>query len=161
MPPSRTGTDTVARSRLVLPGLPHERNRPSLKPVISYLLSRLPLDAASRSPDAIALRTRNEQLSYADLGHLVERVAGGLCGIGLQKQDRVAIYLPKRVETVASCFGTSLAGGVFVPVNPLLKAPQVGHILRDSGASVLVTSADRLTDLAPRWPSRVPCDTSC
>jgi acyl-CoA ligase (AMP-forming) (exosortase A-associated) len=116
--------------------------------VISYLLSHLPLDTASRSPDAIALRTRNEQLSYADLGRLVERVAGGLCGIGLKKQERVAIYLPKRVETVASCFGTSLAGGVFVPVNPLLKAPQVGHILRDSGASVLVTSPDRLADLA-------------
>jgi acyl-CoA ligase (AMP-forming) (exosortase A-associated) len=117
-------------------------------PVINYLLSHLPLDSASRSPDAIALRTRNEQWSYADLGQLIERVAHGLCGIGLKKQERVAIYLPKRIETVASCFGTSRAGGIFVPVNPLLKAPQVGHILRDSGASVLVTSPDRLGDLA-------------
>ncbi len=48
---------------------------------------------------------------------------------------------------MAACFGTSLAGGVFVPVNPLLKPPQVGHILQDSGATVLVTSADRLRDL--------------
>ena len=115
---------------------------------MSHLLCHLPLEAALRTPDAVALRTRTEQVPYAVLAQLIQRVAQGLCGLGLQKQDRVAIYLPKRVETVATCFGTSLAGGVFVPVNPLLKAPQVGHILRDSGATVLLTSADRLADLS-------------
>src|SRR6185295_12997800 len=58
-------------------------------------------------------------------------------------------YLNKRFETVASCFGAARAGGAFVPVNPLLKGPQVAHILRDSAASVLVTAAERLADLEP------------
>jgi acyl-CoA ligase (AMP-forming) (exosortase A-associated) len=40
-----------------------------------------------------------------------------------------------------------MAGGVFVPVNPLLKPPQVGHILRDCAVRVLVTSAQRATEL--------------
>jgi long-subunit acyl-CoA synthetase (AMP-forming) len=47
------------------------------------------------------------------------------------------------------CFGAARAGGAFVPVNPLLKGPQVAHILRDSAASVLVTAAERLADLEP------------
>jgi acyl-CoA synthetase (AMP-forming)/AMP-acid ligase II len=74
-------------------------------------------------------------------------VGAGLQGLGLGRGHRVAIYLDKRVETVVSVFGTSIAGGVFVPVNPLLRPRQVGHIIDDSGARVLVTSADRFDQL--------------
>ena len=112
-----------------------------------YLIPDLLLAAAERGPDSVALRARKEQIDYGTLTALVHRFAAGLCQLGLQKQDRVAIYLNKRPETVVACFGTSQAGGVFVPVNPLLKAPQVGHILRDSGATVMITTADRLADL--------------
>jgi acyl-CoA synthetase (AMP-forming)/AMP-acid ligase II len=65
--------------------------------------------------------------------------------MGLARSERVAVYLDKRFETVIACFGAAAAGGVFVPVNPLLKSEQVGHILRDCNARVLVTSAERLT----------------
>ncbi|MEQ1800506.1 MAG: acyl-CoA ligase (AMP-forming), exosortase A system-associated, partial [Gammaproteobacteria bacterium] len=84
---------------------------------------------------------------YGELEDLLWRTASGLLGLGLGPRDRVAVYLPKSVETVATFFGTALAGGVFVPVNPVLKAPQVAHILRDSGARILVTSGGRLAAL--------------
>ena len=71
------------------------------------------------------------------------RVASGLRRIGIARDQRVAVYLPKQFETVTSMFGTTAAGGVFVPVNPILKPEQVGHILRDCTTSVLITSADR------------------
>ena len=102
------------------------------------LLHDLPLVTADRSPERIALRLRADTLSYAGLGSLIERAAGGLCDLGLPRQGRVAVYLNKRFETAAACFATARAGGVFVPVNPLLKAPQVAHILWDSAATVLV-----------------------
>jgi acyl-CoA ligase (AMP-forming) (exosortase A-associated) len=78
----------------------------------------------------------------------MQRFASGLRQIGLRRGARVGIYLDKRYETVVSMFGTSAAGGVFVPVNPVLKSEQVGHILRDCDVSVLVTSAERWTALA-------------
>jgi acyl-CoA ligase (AMP-forming) (exosortase A-associated) len=59
----------------------------------------------------------------------------------------VAVYLEKRLETVCAIFAASAAGAVFVPVNPLLRAGQVGHVLADCEARVLVTSADRLVTL--------------
>ena len=62
--------------------------------------------------------------------------------------ERVAFYLDKRFETVATAFGAAHAGAVFVPVNPLLKAEQVGHILRDCNVRVIVTSAERLDAIA-------------
>jgi acyl-CoA ligase (AMP-forming) (exosortase A-associated) len=56
----------------------------------------------------------------------------------------VAIYLDKRPEAVTSIFGTSAAGGVFVPINPVLKPKQVAYILNDCSVRVLVTTAERL-----------------
>src|SRR5262245_38537499 len=57
--------------------------------------------------------------------------------------------MEKRLETVISVFAAAAAGGVFVPINPLLKAEQVAYILRDCNVRILVTSAERLEMLAP------------
>jgi acyl-CoA ligase (AMP-forming) (exosortase A-associated) len=94
------------------------------------------------------LRHNAGERSYAELWDLVRKTGEGLLADGLRRSDRVAVYLPKLPETVATIFGAAYAGGTFVPVNPILKAAQVGHILRDCNVRVLVTSAARLRDLA-------------
>jgi acyl-CoA ligase (AMP-forming) (exosortase A-associated) len=116
---------------------------------MNHLLHDLISSAACVRGEATAIVCKGEQLSYADLDRQVAEVAAALAGAGLRKLDRVAIYLTKQVENVLAMFGTAHAGGVFVPVNPVLKAPQVGHILSDAGARILVTTADRLRLLAP------------
>jgi acyl-CoA ligase (AMP-forming) (exosortase A-associated) len=115
---------------------------------MTALLHELLTASAERTPDAAALTFKRAESSYAQVAGLVDRFAGGLLAAGLSKQERVAVYLPKRPETVATIFGAAQAGGVFVPINPLLKPPQVGHILRDCAVRVLVTSAQRATELA-------------
>jgi len=107
-------------------------------------LHHLLQQAAARTPDAPALSYRNSTIGYGDTWRMARAAAAQLHAMGVRRGDRVAIYLEKRVETVAAIFAVSAAGGVFVPVNHVLKAPQVQHILRDSGAAVLITSADRL-----------------
>ncbi|TDD71081.1 acyl-CoA ligase (AMP-forming), exosortase A system-associated [Jiangella aurantiaca] len=104
--------------------------------------------AAAARPDAPALTYRHQTVGYGDAWRTAQAAAAQLTALGLQRGDRVAIYLEKRIETVAAFFAVSAAGGVFVPVNHVLKAAQVGHILADSGATVLVTSGDRLGQLA-------------
>jgi len=111
---------------------------------LHHLLSQ----AAAETPDAPALTYRAITISYAEAWRMCRAAAAQLLGVGLQRGDRVAIYLEKRVETVTSIFAVSAAGGVFVPINHVLKATQVGHILGDSNARVLITSADRLPQLA-------------
>lgn len=101
-----------------------------------------------------ALRSGGTTVTYRELADLLTATAAGLLDLGLRAGDRVAVYLPKTVETVATFFGTALAGGVFVPVNPVLKPPQVGHILRDSGARILVTSSGRLAGPARTAPGQ-------
>lgn len=103
------------------------------------------LEHRARShPDSPALVCKNAELSYAEVWDVSDRVAAGLHRIGLGRSSRVAVFLEKRIETVAAIFGTSAAGGVFVPINPLLRAQQVGYILRDCDVQVLVTSPERL-----------------
>lgn len=115
---------------------------------MSQLYHELITHAASRFASNEALRHRERSLSYSELSESITRVARGLIHAGLERHERVAIYLPKRFETVFSFFGTSMAGGVFVPVNPQLKGEQVGHILRDCNARILITSRDRVEALA-------------
>jgi acyl-CoA ligase (AMP-forming) (exosortase A-associated) len=111
------------------------------------LLHDLVAGSAQTSPDSVALLAGTDRLTYGELAENVGRVADGLRALGVQRRDRVAIFLSKSFETVAAMFGASAAGAVFVPVNPVLKAAQVAHILRDSGARVLITSASRAAAL--------------
>lgn len=104
--------------------------------------------SARRVPERVALRTREQDLSYADLWDAVETVANGLAHYGLARHERIAVYLPKQVEAVVAMFAASRAGAVFVPINPVLKAAQVKHILKDCGARMLVTNASRLAAIA-------------
>jgi acyl-CoA synthetase (AMP-forming)/AMP-acid ligase II len=82
-------------------------------------------------------------VSYGRLWRSVRVGAAGLQALGLSRDDRVAIYLDKRIETVEAIFATSAAAGVFVPVNHVLNR-RWGHILRDCGPRVLITSPERL-----------------
>src|SRR5918996_4204606 len=102
---------------------------------------------AARRPQSPALTIKDTTVSYRALWEEASAFAAGLGLIGLGRGERVGIYLDKRIETVASVFGTSAAGGAFVPVNPLLRAQQVGYILNDCSVRVLVTTADRLARL--------------
>jgi len=104
-------------------------------------------ERAASHPDDPALTYQGITQTYSQAWRCARSAAAQLQSIGLQRADRVAIYLEKRLELVAAIFGVSAAGGVFVPVNHVLKPAQVGHILCDSGARILVTSADRLAML--------------
>jgi acyl-CoA ligase (AMP-forming) (exosortase A-associated) len=112
--------------------------------------SRLPdlvRDSAQRHGDAPAVTYGDVTLSYAQLWRSIERAAAGLARLGLRRHDRVAVYLDKRIETVVAIFGAAHVGGVFVPINPLLRPKQVSHILSDCGVRVLITTPERLHTL--------------
>lgn len=116
---------------------------------MSTLLHDFIFDTAARSPGAEALVHGAQRRDYAALAHDVTQAAGRIVAAGVGRGERVAVYLDKRIENVAAMFGASLAGAVFVPVNPLLKAEQVLHILADCNVRLLVTSPERLAALVP------------
>lgn len=112
------------------------------------LLHQLITGTAERAPDRQALIFKGTPMSYEGLSAEVGKTACGLVSSGLGRQDRVAVYLDKRMKTVLTIFGAAAAGGVFVPVNPLLKAEQVAYILKDCNVRILITSKERLRSLS-------------
>ncbi len=114
---------------------------------MSHLVHHLLTDNAKSKPSTIAIRHKNESWSYLQLNNIVKTQAQALLALNLQTDDRVAIYLPKQIETVSSFLAVSMAGGVFVPVNPVLKSMQVSHILNDCQVQILITSKSRLASL--------------
>jgi acyl-CoA ligase (AMP-forming) (exosortase A-associated) len=115
----------------------------------SYLVHDFIFSSAERAPAAEALVDGARRLTYAQLATLTKRTCAALRTRGARRGERVAVYMEKNIEHVAALFGAAAAGMVFVPVNPLLKPEQVAYILRDCDVRVLVTSADRLRQLAP------------
>ncbi|MDQ3189300.1 MAG: acyl-CoA ligase (AMP-forming), exosortase A system-associated [Pseudomonadota bacterium] len=116
------------------------------------LLHELPLSTAAATPDSPALIYQSQTLCYGELAQSIERFAGRLVELGIERGERVGIYLEKRPEFVTAAFGSMRAGAVFVPLNPLLKADQVSYIVSDCNVRVLVTSTDRMAVLAPVLP---------
>ena len=114
----------------------------------SFLLPELIARSADQFPGNMALTYGKESMSYAELQSAIAAFAGGALGLGLQRGERIAIYLEKRFETVIAFFGAAAAGGVFVPLNPLLKPEQIAYILRDCNVRMLVTSPERHALLA-------------
>jgi len=100
---------------------------------------------AASLPDAVALRFEGEAITYKELNLRANQVANGLQGLGVEKGDRVAIMLPNIPEFVYVLLGTLKLGAVTVPFNTLYKGGEILHILKDSGARVLIA----LTNFAP------------
>ncbi|MBW2330613.1 MAG: AMP-binding protein [Deltaproteobacteria bacterium] len=100
---------------------------------------------AASLPDSVALRFEGEAITYKELNLRANQVANGLQGLGVEKGDRVAIMLPNIPEFVYVLVGTLKLGAVTVPFNTLYKGGEILHILKDSGARVLIA----LTNFAP------------
>lgn len=106
-----------------------------------------------QSPQKEALVHRDQRLTYEEVGARVSGLASGLWQAGLQRGDRIGIYLDPSVPQVVSIFGVSQAGGVFVPINSLLFPEQVAHIARDCGMKGLITTSAKLSQLAEVLPA--------
>ncbi len=116
---------------------------------MAILVPDLIWHAAGHRAERSALVDGKQSLDYRQLAAEIRQAANLFLGLELQRAERVAVYLEKRIDTVVAMFGASAGGGVFVPVNPLLKPEQVGHILIDCNVRILVTSPERLELLRP------------
>ena len=89
---------------------------------------------------ATAVQVGHETLSYQELQDTALACATMLTERGLRHGDRIALLLPNSVEALGWFFGAMRVGAVAVTVSVSLKSPQVGHIIRHSGADLVVTS---------------------
>jgi long-chain acyl-CoA synthetase len=87
---------------------------------------------------APVLGEQHSKMTYHELDVLVDRFAAGLQKLGLQKGDRVAIYMPNCPQYVIAYYGTLRAGGIVVPSNPLYVAREIEHQFNNSEATYAI-----------------------
>src|SRR5579859_1196730 len=85
----------------------------------------------------VAVRVDDATMTYQALDEASARVASLLHERGLKPGDRVGIMMPNVAEVPVAYYGVLRAGGVVVPMNPLLKAREVAYYLGDSGARLI------------------------
>jgi long-chain acyl-CoA synthetase len=105
-------------------------------------------DSAGRHPDKVALVCGARRARYADIEGDANALAHALLGLGLERQERVALYADNSVEAVTAIFATLKAAGVFVVLNPQVKARKLAFIAADCDVRVLFTSLRALASVA-------------
>ncbi len=79
---------------------------------------------AMQRPDHMALVYKAEQLSYGSAWNETKGLAAGLLSLGLERHERLAVYLEKRLETVLAFFAASAAGGFLYPSTRFFALPR-------------------------------------
>jgi len=106
--------------------------------------------SATRFPDRACLVFYDGVTTYSELKQQAEWLAGFLqreCGV--RRGDRVALFMQNCPQFVIAYYGILRADAVVVPVNCMNLTQELGHIVRDAGAKVIVTSQDLYGRIEP------------
>lgn len=115
---------------------------------MDYLLHHLLITSVNRNKYKEAIADKETMLTYDQLSQKVGFVTNRLLESGIKSGDRVAFYLDHNVGQAITILAISASGGAFVPINALLYPEQVFHIVKDSGARILITTEERKNNLA-------------
>jgi len=99
--------------------------------------------SAQRFPDKEALICGKERWSYKDINQYSDRLACFLRNAGMNRHDRVAVFLDNTPESVVSLYGVLKAGGIFVILNSLMKERKLRYIINDCSPAFLITHTDK------------------
>ncbi|MFA6986846.1 MAG: AMP-binding protein, partial [Arenimonas sp.] len=93
---------------------------------------------AALFPDKVAIHSGSQRLTFAQLDAAASQLANGLRALGIGADDKVALSCPNVAYFPIAYYGILKLGAVAVPLNILLKAPEIAYHLRDSNARVLL-----------------------
>ncbi len=99
--------------------------------------------SAQRYPYKVALIHQGKRLTYAEIDSMANRVAATLIDRGVERGDRVAVFMDNSVEAVISIFAALKAGAAFMIINHTTKAEKLEYIMNNSRAKALITQISR------------------
>ncbi len=98
--------------------------------------------SAARFPEKAAYVYGGRSLSFAELKRQAEQLAGWLHGAGVERGDRVALYLQNCPQFVVAFYAVMRADAVVVPVNPMNRADEFEHCIADPDTKIVICAAD-------------------
>jgi len=113
-------------------GVPHTIEYPEI-PIFKMLD-----ESAEKHPEATAIIFQDKIITYRELKDQVDRFATALQNMGVEREDKVALFLPNIPQFVISYYGALKAGAIVTAISPLYKEREVENQINDSGAETLV-----------------------
>lgn len=123
-----------------------------------YLLPHLLSNAASQSPEQIAVVAGRESISYRELDRSSDRVAAVLAANGVVRGDRVGLFLPKSLGAIVGLYGIMKAGATYVPIDPAAPSARAAYIIENCGIRCLLTSGAKATSVGEMLAKGAPLE---
>ena len=100
--------------------------------------------------DSLAMAAVDGEFTYDQLNRHINRLAHALIERGIKRGDRVALLLPRTSRLIMSQYGVLKAGAAYIPCDPKYPTDRINHIIDDSAAPFIITTADRLDEFPGR-----------
>lgn len=120
-------------------------------------LSDLVIESARKQPQALAVRSPEQNLTYGELDALANRLSQALAKLGVKQGSRVGIWLDKSAVAIALMQGILRLGAAYVPIDPLSPVLRAAAIVRDCQLSAIVTSDSRAEQLLKDDLANIKC----
>jgi amino acid adenylation domain-containing protein len=138
---------------------------------LEFLLHHLLTLSAGRFPDNTAVTFNDQSVSYYELNQLTNKLANILRKNGINRGDRVGIYINKSIQSIISIFGILKAGAVYVPLDSKAPLSRISYIIQNCAISGILTSLKKINDITKLIfgqesikfivnTDNSPCDTS-
>ena len=104
--------------------------------------------STEKFPDKVAVVCQDKRTTYLEIEQASNSLSHALIEEGMGRQDRAAVYLDSSLESVVSLFGILKAGGIFLVLNPQVKARKAEYILNDCQVKILITDVRHLMEIS-------------
>ena len=99
-------------------------------------------ESARRYPDKACTIFKGAKISYKEMDALTNRLAAGLADLGIEKGDRVGIFMPNTPQFLMAYFAVLKIGGVVVATNPMYSGREIEHQANDSGMEIMLVMSN-------------------
>ncbi|MBD2346873.1 thioesterase domain-containing protein [Anabaena subtropica] len=123
---------------------------------LSQSLHELIVAQVEQTPDAIAVKFAQQQLTYRELNHKANQLGHYLQTLGVKPEILVGVCLERSIEMVICLLGILKAGGAYVPIDPEYPQERIAYMLEDSQVKVLLTQ-EKLLNQIPQHQAQTIC----
>jgi amino acid adenylation domain-containing protein len=123
-----------------------------------FCLHQLFEERVVQTPEAVAIRCGNLEITYQELNSRADHLAAYLQELGVEPETLVGIFTEYSIETIVGLLGILKAGGAYVPLDPKYPPERLAHMIEDAKVSVLLTQQKLIAKLPPHQAEVVCLD---